>query len=131
MADINYIDLLYTVIQMVQRRKLCIATILIYKKRKNKRYWVSNFLSKRKIDGAYNKTIPTLLRNPNLFINYCRMNATQFEELCTLILPKITKQTLCREPISPDQRLLLTLRYKIYISNLLICKCNNIDSKSR
>lgn len=92
---------------------LCIATILIHKKRKNKkkRYWVSNFLSQREAYGAYYATLPTLLRNPNLFVNYCRMSAMLFEELLTLIAPKIRKQTLCREPISPDQRLLLTLRY--------------------
>lgn len=124
MADINYFNLLCTIAQVIQRRRLCIAAILlIHKKRKNKkRCWVSDFLCERKIYGAYYTTIPTLLQNPNLFINYCRMSATLFEELCILIAPKIRKQTLCRDPIPPDQRLLLTLRYKIYINNLLICK---------
>lgn len=67
--------------------------------------------------------MPALLRNPSLFRNYCRMSATLFEELCTLIAPKIRKQILCREPIPPDQRLLLTLRYKMYINKY---KYNNI-----
>lgn len=50
------------------------------------------------------------------------MSKTQFEDLLTLVAPKIIKQTFIRESISPDQRLLLTLRYKIFINNLLIHK---------
>lgn len=46
----------------------------------------------------------------NLFMNYCRLSKTRFEELLTLIAPKIQKYPVCREPISPVERLLITLR---------------------
>lgn len=111
MPNINY-RLLCAIAQAVQRRRLFVIAILISKKRKysKKRYWISKFLKKRKTYGDYYTTIPTLLRHSDLFTNYCRMSTTQLEELLTLIASKIVKKTLCREPISPDQRLLLTLR---------------------
>ncbi|XP_029674117.1 uncharacterized protein LOC115242168 [Formica exsecta] len=39
------------------------------------------------------------------------MIATQFEELLHLVAPSITKQTVIREPLSPAERLSITLRY--------------------
>ncbi|KYN22457.1 hypothetical protein ALC57_05142 [Trachymyrmex cornetzi] len=111
MPQIN--NLLLHVIAQVQLRRLLIVALLISKKRnyRKKRFWTSQFLSQRKTHGAYYTTIPTLLRNADLFSNYCRMSKTQFEDLLTLIGSQITKQTFIREPISPDQRLFLTLRY--------------------
>ncbi|XP_018394548.1 PREDICTED: putative nuclease HARBI1 [Cyphomyrmex costatus] len=45
------------------------------------------------------------------FGNYCRMTKEQFEDLLQLIAPLIVKEDAIRTPISPKERLLLTLRY--------------------
>jgi len=45
----------------------------------------------------------TLLRQSDLFTNYCRMSKTQFEDLLTLITPKIIK-TFIRDSISPVEK---------------------------
>lgn len=117
MPKINY-QLLHAITQkIIQRRKLLVIALIISKTRKykKKRFWTSHFLSQRKTYGAHYTTVPTLLRYSDLFTNYCRMSKTQLENLLTLIAPKIIKQTFIREPILPDQRLLLTLRYKTFI----------------
>jgi len=116
MPKLNY-SLLCSIAQRIQRRRLLVITLLISKKRKykKKRFWTSDFINQRKTHGAYYTTVPTLLRHSDLFTNYCRMSKTQFEDLLTLIAPKIIKQTFIRESISPDQRLLLTLRSKFLL----------------
>jgi len=95
-------SLLCAIAQRIQRRRLLVITLLISKKRKykKKRFWTSDFINQRKTHGAYYITVPTLLRH--LFTNYCRMSKTQFEDLLTLIAPKIIKQTFIRESLSPD-----------------------------
>lgn len=113
MANMD-INIICVTAQTIVRRRLLVTALisLLEKKRKYKkrRFWVSDFISQRKINGAFNVTVPELLRDSNSFINYCRMSRELFEELLTLIAPKIEKITALREPIEPAQRLLLTLR---------------------
>jgi len=47
------------------------------------------------------------------------MSKEQFEDLLLLIAPIIIKQDAIRTPISPEERLLLTLRYLTFV----IFKC--------
>ncbi|XP_011705567.1 PREDICTED: uncharacterized protein LOC105460769, partial [Wasmannia auropunctata] len=114
MANILNDSNLSAIIQITIRRRLLVAAMLLDRKKrkyKNRKYWVSNFLTQRDTNGAYNVTIPALLRDSDLFVNYCRLTRTQFEQLLVLIAPKIKKKMFLREPIEPAQRLLLTLRY--------------------
>lgn len=115
MPNINHHSLC-AIAQAIQRRRLLVIVLLISKKRKykKKRFWISPFLNQRKTHGAYYITVPIALRHFDLCTNYCRLSKTLLEDLLTLIASKIIKQTFIREPISPDQRLLLTLRYEIF-----------------
>lgn len=112
MAD-QHNQIIQIVAHTILRRRLIVLAILNMKNKrrynKKRKCWMSNFLSQRNTNGAYYVTVPKL-RDFNSFENYCRMNRSQFEELLTLIGPKITKITAIREPIEPAQRLLLTLR---------------------
>lgn len=45
------------------------------------------------------------------FMNYCRMSATEFEELLCLVGPMISKRYVVRDPISAPERLALTLKF--------------------
>lgn len=106
-----------TIVHEIRRRKIVTAIIAIliakkYKKRqyRKKRHWISPFLKERRTKGAFYTTFPSLLEDSGLFVNYCRMSKTQFEELLLLVAAKITKIEFLREPISAPHRLLLTLR---------------------
>ncbi|XP_039306974.1 protein ANTAGONIST OF LIKE HETEROCHROMATIN PROTEIN 1-like [Solenopsis invicta] len=46
-----------------------------------------------------------------MFKNYCCMTTEQFKDLLILVAPVITRQDVIQTPISPKERLLLTLRY--------------------
>ena len=67
--------------QTVLRRRILAAAMLLNKERKYKKrkYWVSDFLYQRKMNGAYYMTIPEL--DFDSFVNYCRMNRTQLQFL--------------------------------------------------
>ncbi|CAI6373732.1 unnamed protein product [Macrosiphum euphorbiae] len=48
---------------------------------------------------------------PEEFMKYYRMSITSFDELISLVGPKLSKQhTGLRVPISPEERLTVTLR---------------------
>ncbi|XP_071579318.1 uncharacterized protein [Temnothorax nylanderi] len=76
-----------------------------------KRFWVSPICSQREQHGFFEAILPSL-RLENLgFYNYFRMNSTKMEELLTLVGEDLIKQNCIRKPISPAQRLALTLRF--------------------
>lgn len=82
------------------------------KKMKKRSTWSKQWLQNRE-----NYSHMTLLRelqenNPDDFRNYLRMNDECFQALLQLVTPVIKKQiTIMRQPISPEQRLVATLRY--------------------
>jgi len=82
MINILNDQILCAIIQTVLHKRLLVpAMILSLKKRKykKKKCWVSNFLIQRNMNGAYNITIPELLRDFDSFTNYCRMTRTQLK----------------------------------------------------
>ncbi|KAF0772889.1 protein ANTAGONIST OF LIKE HETEROCHROMATIN PROTEIN 1-like [Aphis craccivora] len=84
------------------------------KKEKNKvkrRHWVHPLNLKRPENGQFQVTFMTLRSYPEEFFKYYRMSITSFDELISLIGPKLSKQqTGLRVPISPEERLTVTLR---------------------
>lgn len=113
--------------QISQRRKLLTIIValssIIQKanKYKRKRFWISDLCRSRQDFGAFYKVYPIILNDPTMFKNYCRMTKEQFEDLLVLIAPIIIKEDAIRTPISPEERLLLTLRYLTFV----IFKCAN------
>lgn len=81
---------------------------------KNRRtIWTKNWISRRQQERFYSKLLVELrTEEPDMYRNFLRMNAEQFDHLLTLEAPLIQKaDTIMRRSISPGERLTLTLRY--------------------
>lgn len=73
----------------------------------NRNIWVHPINQKRNLKGF----IDELKADPSKFFNYCRMKVSTFDYILQVISPKIQKQnTKFRNPITPEERLLITLR---------------------
>jgi len=124
-AVLKYKQDYYMYNQQISRRKLLAIIVALSniiekgKKHKRKRFWISELCQNRQDFGAFYNVYPIILNDPTMFRNYCRMSKEQFEDLLILIAPIIIKQDAIRTPISPEERLLLTLRYLIFV----IFKC--------
>lgn len=75
--------------------------------------WVHEWVRKRQTEGCYAKLLNELRNDhPNLYRNFVRMTADDFDYLLQLVTPYIQKQdTHMRKAIPPGERLALTLRY--------------------
>lgn len=82
-------------------------------KKKQRRFWVHEIFKGRKHQGAYHNLIKEMmLTDQEKYFNYLRMSSDYFQNLLQLVGKKLTKTYCVREPISPGERLALTLRYK-------------------
>ena len=86
------------------------------------RNWEGPITSSRKERGSFYTTVPKLLPDDNdstlpnnrvgTFRNYFRLSIAEFELVLDRVGPLIQKvSTNLREPISPKERLMVTLRY--------------------
>ncbi|XP_072280749.1 uncharacterized protein [Pyxicephalus adspersus] len=76
------------------------------------RRWVHQLTAQRHSKGAFMALYQRLRRRPNEFHNYARMTVASFDELLRLLSPFLRRQrTNMRMPVSPAERLLLTLRF--------------------
>lgn len=83
-----------------------------FKARRRRRFWVRDIYRERNQKGEYHLLVKQAkLFDPEIFFQMFRMSSNKFEELLRLIAPYITKDSLRREPISPEERLSVTLRY--------------------
>ena len=94
------------------------ALLLLNNRRKRKRrqprsVWCRDHFLMRNLNGEFHRTYMKLVdnRDEELFFNYMRMSYASFNELKRLLLPRI-EPTGCnwREPISGEEKLVLTLR---------------------
>ena len=76
-----------------------------------KKYAVHPMFQNRDEYGYYKVTFPIIKLDDIKFREFCRFNATQFEELLFNVASILKRQTFLREPVSPEERLLITLRY--------------------
>ena len=86
----------------------------IRQRRKQKRdCWVRPILLRRDQAGEYHTLVQEMRANdPSAHLRYFRMSVDNFDELLAMIEDKIKKQHTCmREPISPGERLAVTLRF--------------------
>ena len=80
------------------------------KKRKHQ-YWVRPIFCERKDKGEFHKLVLEMkLCDAELFFKYFRMLPTRFEERLEFVSPLLVKNCRNREPVSPEQRLSVTLR---------------------
>lgn len=81
------------------------------KTQKPRRFWVRDIFKNRKIQGAYHNLLNEMrLTDQEKYFNYLRMSNDVFQKLLNIVGPKLTKIYCVREPISPAERLALTLR---------------------
>ena len=74
-------------------------------------YWVHPINNLRKEKGEFYTLYPDLRHYPKRFAGMYRMDVEKFEELLKKVSPLITKKwTYMREPISAEQKLVITLR---------------------
>lgn len=105
---------------MLKKRKLAVLLYLRRKYRQNKvakrKYWVrpTITLTQRKSHSCY-FTLNQEQREqePRSFFSFYRMNAIQFDILLAKVRSKINKIYWIREPISPAERLAITLRWVV------------------
>jgi len=98
-------------------RKLYFAYNVLLQQQKyirKRKFWVRPMFTQRmrRLQGASdNLIIEMQTTDREKFFNYFRMSPQLFEELLTLVEPRIEKQELCRIPISPRIRLQVTLHW--------------------
>ena len=101
---------LYIILAVIARRRKRKRNIIV---KRSHRFWVRRFLKKREEKGAFNSLIPELrMFDREYFYRFLRMSPERLEHLLTLVGPLIKKK-FCpsRQPISPSERIIVTLRY--------------------
>jgi len=79
--------------------------------RKHRRYWVHPLHSSKEYDMKFQIFYDNLKKYPDKFFDYYRMSIQSFEELLEKVRKNLTKEiTHLRNPISPEERLTVTLR---------------------
>lgn len=97
---------------MVSAKLVAIAICVARRrKRKQKAFWVHPLNDLRYIKGQFVTLYEELRQYPYKFFGYFRMSIASFDELLTIVGPRITLQdTNMRLAIPPVQRLAVTLR---------------------
>ena len=98
----------------VYRRRILLLLLLKRRRaRRKKRAWVRKINIKRHEKGEYRALIQEMrLSDQDSYYKYFRMTPPRFDHLLSLVGPAVTRQmTNFRSPISPGERLALTLRY--------------------
>ena len=116
---------------IIRKTNLALTTMLIVRKRllllkllnqtenkngrKEKRFWVRKLHTKRLQKGEFHLLVGDLrLHDHEYFFKYSGMSPTVFEELLSFVSPITVKQsTAMHDPISPSERLAVTLWYHV------------------
>ena len=100
----------------LRKKKICaLALLVMLHKMENedtgKRFWVRKIFQEREIYGLYHILTDELrLFDKEYFFRFVRMTPQRFEHLLSLVGPHLQQTTTkMREPISPAERLVLTL----------------------
>ena len=102
----------------LRKKKICALALLVMldkveNKHKGRRFWVRKIFQERKKYGLYHILTDELrLFDKEYFFRFVRMTPQRFEHLLSLVGPHLQRTTTkMREPISPAERLVLTLRF--------------------
>lgn len=90
------------------------SSFLIRRLRQRRRHrrteWVREIYLKRDEFGEFHHIITDIYNDNNLFYGYLRMKKETFEYILNAIRPNLSKYSNFRKTISPDERLVVTLR---------------------
>ena len=102
-------DLITIILLRRYRRKRKLRELQMMTKR---RFWVRDIYLNRPTLGAYGTLFKELHADREYFFRYIRMSPDRFQHLLSLVAEDIIKDTTnCRVPVSPEERLALTLRF--------------------
>lgn len=91
-----------------------ISAVVLYnriKKKKTRRYWIHPIIRDRKNKGFFYTLYNEIKEDPEKFFNFTRMSKASFQELLLIIKDQCSKNnTIMRESISAEEKLLITLR---------------------
>ena len=93
---------------------VAVAVVLAqsFKKKNLRRTWTKRWLRERRKHTILNLLQEIRTSEPNDFRNYLRMDETLFKRLLGIVTPRIERQnTVMRESVSAEERLIVTLRY--------------------
>ena len=94
-----------------RKRRLFVIFLLLLLEESPRSCWVHPNNLERKEKGEFYRLYPDLRHFNKRFTGMYHLNVEKFEELLQKVTPLIEKKwTYMREPISAEQRLILTLR---------------------
>ena len=104
----------------LRRKEICVLALLVMLVKEenedtDRRSWVRKIFQERKKYGLYHILTDKLrLFDKDYFFHFVRMTPQRFERLLSLVGPQLQRTTAkMREPISPAERLVLTLRFLV------------------
>ena len=98
------------------RRRIFMIFILWQMQLVNRSIWVHPLNNLREEKGEFYSLYPDLRHYNKKFFKFYRLSVEKFDQLLDLVGPEITKKySNFRAPISPEQRLVLTLRYGLSV----------------
>lgn len=110
-------NIMLQVIAEIRRRRIAAVLAMLKTNRngikrlyKKKQYWVAPIFHNRSNYGFFHTSLQQLHLEDIRFQNYFRMSATQLEDLLSIVGPRLQKQDVIREAITPSERLAVTLR---------------------
>lgn len=82
-----------------------------FKNRRRRRYHVHPIVAQRTLQGEFTTIYSLLREDEEKFFNYFRMSIKSFDELSAKLQDYLKHVNLFRAPVSPVERLAVTLRY--------------------
>ncbi|XP_073471047.1 uncharacterized protein [Aquarana catesbeiana] len=77
-----------------------------------RRFWVHPMVSNRFSTGYFGNIYSQLRSYPTKFFNFTRMSVPLFDDLLERLRPRLTRMdTVMRSSVSPEERMLVTLRF--------------------
>ena len=99
------------IMQQNYRRRFFLVFLIWRMQQIRREYWVHPINELRFEKGEFYTLYPDLRHFPNKFFNMYHMTVAKFDTLLEKVEPVLRRQwTNMREPISPEQKLVITLR---------------------
>jgi hypothetical protein len=98
-------------VKETQRSHIFLTIWCRIRAKRRKRFWVHPLVSERLLKRQFHKLYEDLRMHPKKFSGYFRMTGSSFDELLSMIRPKITyRNTVMWASVPPEERLAVTLR---------------------
>jgi len=82
------------------------------RRRRPRSVWVKPWVARRPLLGTYDNLIQELIRESRGdFKSFMRMEVDMFQEMLARVGPRVAKQIVARQPLSPGLKIAVTLRY--------------------